>query len=324
MRDDLLDGRPGLSKDQMPFDRKEIEIVRIRDLVPNPLNEFKVREDSEDFQDLLESVREIGFIEPIIVKAIEHDKYMLISGHRRKRVAELLGIRDIDCYVVEPVDEYEEVRFINDCNFKKRNDILPSERAKALKREMDAQNKHGQRTDLMYNAVDGTLCNALHKVDTASEIASAHDMQRRNVFNYIHLNELSDDLLDKVDDKTISFRCASEYLYKLNSDNQEAVNKLLDDGNKLKQADFISVLREQQKMEQSGKVRKLKLEEVLDIIEEDRNKPVTKGTIYKLKQENYIGKFSFIFDDLPQSEFERLVTEGFKLLQEKANRGEII
>lgn len=328
MRDDLLDNRVSLSIEELPIQESKHVIVKTRDLYDNPLNEFKIRENSQDFIDLLESVKEVGFINPVIVKKLPNDdySYMLISGHRRKRIAEILNIRDMDCYVVDPENEYDEVKYINECNFKQRNEILPSERAKALKREMDAQNRHGQRTDLVNSDDNGTLSNALDKVnriDTASEIAATHDMKRSSVFNYIHLNQLNNDLLDKVDDKSISIRCAAEYLYKLNENNQEMVNKIIDDGKKLKQADFISVLREQQNMEKSGNAKKLSKEDIISIIDKEREVPVSKPTVFRIKLADY-KKYKFITDDMDQKTFETVLNMAFKTMQEKIDAGELI
>lgn len=325
MRDDLLDNRVSLSIEELPIQESKHVIVKTRDLYDNPLNEFKIRENSQDFIDLLESVKEVGFINPVIVKKLPNDdySYMLISGHRRKRIAEILNIRDMDCYVVDPENEYDEIKYINECNFKQRNEILPSERAKALKREMDAQNRHGQRTDLMNKTEDGTFSHAWEKVNTADEVAANHEMQKTNMYRYIHLNELSDDLLDKVDDQTISFRCASEYLYKLNENNQEMVNKIMDDGKKLKQADFISVLREQQNMEKSGNAKKLSKEDIISIIDKEREVPVSKPTVFRIKLAEY-KKYKFITDDMDQKTFETVLNMAFKTMQEKIDAGELI
>lgn len=328
MRDDLLDNRVSLSIEELPIQESKHVIVKTRDLYDNPLNEFKIRENSQDFIDLLESVKEVGFINPVIVKKLPNDdySYMLISGHRRKRIAEILNIRDMDCYVVDPENEYDEIKYINECNFKQRNEILPSERAKALKREMDAQKHIAGRPTNEEIEERNNLSNALDKfskIDTASEIAATHDMKRSSVFNYIHLNQLNNDLLDKVDDKSISIRCAAEYLYKLNENNQEMVNKIMDDGKKLKQADFISVLREQQNMEKSGNAKKLSKEDIISIIDKEREVPVSKPTVFRIKLADY-KKYKFITDDMDQKTFETVLNMAFKTMQEKIDAGELI
>lgn len=68
-----------------------------------------------------------------------------ISGHRRKRACELLGMETMPAIVRNMTDE-EAVILMADSNLQREN-VLPSERAYAYKMKLDAMKKQGNRTD---------------------------------------------------------------------------------------------------------------------------------------------------------------------------------
>lgn len=86
-----------------------------------------------------------GVLLPIIVRPMENG-YEIISGHRRKRACELLGMETMPAIVRNMTDE-EAVILMADSNLQREN-VLPSERAYAYKMKLDAMKKQGNRTDL--------------------------------------------------------------------------------------------------------------------------------------------------------------------------------
>ena len=87
--------------------------VPIKNIVFNPDNPFKNMEDGS-FVRLLNSIRKVGIIEPIIVR-VKNCKYEIISGQRRVRAAEILGMETVPAIVYE-VDDYEAVILTTDSN----------------------------------------------------------------------------------------------------------------------------------------------------------------------------------------------------------------
>ncbi len=64
-------------------------------------NPFQPREDfdQESLNELSESIKEQGIIQPITVRKMGYDKYQLISGERRLKAAKLAGLDEIPCYI---------------------------------------------------------------------------------------------------------------------------------------------------------------------------------------------------------------------------------
>ena len=79
---------------------KRIFEIPIDQIDPFPDHPFKVRDD-EDMQNLIESIRAQGVLTPCMVRKKKDGRYELISGHRRKRACERLGMDTLRCEIVE-------------------------------------------------------------------------------------------------------------------------------------------------------------------------------------------------------------------------------
>ena len=99
----------------------------------------------EEMERLAESIAENGVLVPLTVRASDAERYELVSGHRRKRAAELAGLSSVPCIVRDMGDD-EVVIAMVDSNLQ-REAILPSERAFAYSMRLEATKHQGQRSD---------------------------------------------------------------------------------------------------------------------------------------------------------------------------------
>ena len=81
-----------------------INEIEIRNIVGNPWQP-RSNFDEEALDELAESIKEIGIIQPITVRLLEKGKYQLIAGERRFRAAQKIGLRTIAAYVREANDQ---------------------------------------------------------------------------------------------------------------------------------------------------------------------------------------------------------------------------
>lgn len=186
-------------------------VGRIENIETKKLNEFKghpfkVKEDAE-MEQLVESIKENGVLNPVIVRELEDGSFEMISGHRRKRAAEIANIEEIPCIVRNLTDE-EAIILMVDSNLQ-REEILPSEKAFAYKMKMEAMNKQGQRTDL----TSVPLGQKLENKTTREKIAEETGESSTNIQRYIRLTELIPEILNMVDEKKVAFRPAVEISY---------------------------------------------------------------------------------------------------------------
>ena len=110
-----------------------------------PNHPFKVRMD-QSMVELADSVKQYGVLVPSLVRPMPNGSYQMVSGHRRKRAAELAGLPTVPCIIRELTDD-EAIIVMVDSNLQ-REQILPSEKAFAYKMKLEAMKRQGQRRDL--------------------------------------------------------------------------------------------------------------------------------------------------------------------------------
>ena len=129
-----------------PKPQQEVVVqISLSELHPFPDHPFQVREDAS-MQETAESVKEYGVLVPALARPREDGGYELIAGHRRKHACELAGLTTMPV-IVRDIDRDAATIIMVDSNLQREN-ILPSERAKAYKMKMEAIKRQGARTDL--------------------------------------------------------------------------------------------------------------------------------------------------------------------------------
>ena len=229
---DQLLGVPEISGTQ------EIDIVRIHAFPNHP---FKVLDD-ERMDMLVDSIRENGILNPVIVRPDQNGDYEMISGHRRLHAAGIAGLQKIPAIVKEMSDDEAIIKMV-DANIQ-REEILPSERAFSFKMKMEAMSRQGSRVDL-------TCGTEFHKLDainkkTRETIGDEAGMTGRQVTKYIRLTELISSILDLVDSKKITLTMGVDISY-LDEQVQKWVYEYYRDNGFLKPVQ-VEALRNQQNL----------------------------------------------------------------------------
>ena len=178
----------------------------LSELHPFEGHPFKVLDD-DAMAETVESIRMVGIANPLIVRPDPDGGYEIISGHRRHHAAELAGLDAIPV-IVRELDDDAAVIMMVDSNLQREN-ILPSERAKAYKMKLEALKHQGSRSDL-------TCEQDAHKLDGKKSrdiIAEQAGTSKDSVRRFIRLTELIPEILDMVDEKKISMTPAVELSY---------------------------------------------------------------------------------------------------------------
>lgn len=180
----------------------DIPLAKIRDFPDHP---YQVRDD-ESMNELVESIKERGLIQPVLVRPVDGG-YEMVSGHRRKRAFELAGIETIPARIKQ-LSRDEAILAMVDSNLQ-REQILPSEKAKAYKMRLDAMKRQGKRIDITSDPVGPKLSGSRSNAELASQVNESESQIKR----YIRLNELVPEILNLVDDGQIAMRPAVEISY---------------------------------------------------------------------------------------------------------------
>jgi ParB-like partition proteins len=160
-------------------------------LWPFPDHPYKVIED-ESLEQLAESIRENGILSPVIVRPVEGtDEYEIISGHRRCRAAEMIGLKTVPV-IVSDLSPDEAVIQMVDSNLH-REHLLPSEKAFAYKMKLEAMRRKAGRPKK--DNSPQTASNYRSDDAAAEAFGVSGDTMRR----YVRLTNLIPELLEYMD-----------------------------------------------------------------------------------------------------------------------------
>ena len=202
-----------MSKEQTVESISNIELSKLKPFRDHP---FSIRDD-DAMQQTVESVRAYGVLVPAIARPLEDGSYELIAGHRRKHACELAGLSTMPV-IIRDIDRDAATIIMVDSNLQREN-ILPSERAKAYKMKLDAIKRQGARHDL-------TSTQPVQKLSVA-QVAEEVGTSREQIRRYIRLNELDPKLQQMVDDGKIGMTPAVELSY-LKPDEQRLLIETID------------------------------------------------------------------------------------------------
>ena len=217
-------------------------VYALKNISPMENHPFGVRDD-EDMEALVESIRQYGVLNPIIVRERRHfgDNYEIVSGHRRYEACKRLGKFDIPVIVRDLTDE-EAILTMVDSNLH-RERLLPSEKAFAYKMKLDALKRQGKRTDL-------TSAQVAPKLSTEI-IAEQENTSKDTIKRYIRLTKLIKPLLDMVDEGKIALTPAEKLSYLTEEEQTELVKQIseLEATPSLSQAVKLKALSESKKLD---------------------------------------------------------------------------
>ena len=196
-------------------DRQErIQIVPAEEIFPYARQPYAIDRPTPDLVRLMDSIEHIGIAEPLIVRPRESSGYEIISGHRRDYCAKAVGL-DTRPVIVRNYSDEEADILVVDYNIN-REDLLPSEKAKAYKLKLDAMKRQGQRTDL----TSLQLGEKLGKKTSVKFLAEQATDNVTSIQRYVRLNKLIPPLLDAVDAGTLKFVPAADFLSHLSEKEQ--------------------------------------------------------------------------------------------------------
>lgn len=189
-----------------PGKEEQIVYIKLSELHAFKNHPFQVRND-EEMKAMVSSVRDKGVTQPAIVRPREDGGYEIVSGHRRQKASELAGFVDMPCIVRDLTDEQAITQMVED-NTNQRENILPSERAKALKMQLEAIKHQGAK-----EATSGQLDPKDAGRRSNEIVAERNKMTVKQVQRYIRLNDLVPDLQKMMDAGQIKFTPAVELAY---------------------------------------------------------------------------------------------------------------
>ena len=187
--------------------QERVMMLPVSELHDFPGHPFQVRDD-EEMEKLAESITQHGVLMPGLVRPRAAGGYEIVAGHRRKFASMKAGIREMPV-IVRDMDDDTAVILMVDSNVQREN-VLPSEKARAYKMKLDAiKRKAGRPSKENSGQLDQNFCNPY----SVEKIAQDAGESTKQVQRYIRLNELIPQLLEMVDGNEIKFNPAYELAF---------------------------------------------------------------------------------------------------------------
>lgn len=195
-------------------------------------------------QMLMDSINDIGIVQPCIVRPKEDiaypisGNYELLAGNNRRRLADRLGLQTVPCIVKRGLTEEEAESYVNNTNINRDwSEMKISEKAAIVASEYDVQKKRNVRSEV-FRDIDKYI-SQMDEIEGDEEesggvrdIAKDHNLGKSSIANYIRIhNNLCYSLKELLDKKLLSIKSAVQLSYLLDGHQDELASLLTPDVN---------------------------------------------------------------------------------------------
>lgn len=243
---------------------EQVQQIPLSEIRPFKNHPFKVADD-ELMQQTIDSIMQVGVLNPAIIRPAPEGGYEMVAGHRRLHAADLAGLKTIPA-IVRNLDDDEAVILMVDSNLQ-RETVSPMERAQAYKMKLEALKHQGKRVDLEGKSTSTQIAQKLSVEKVAAEAGTSRDQVRR----YIRLTELLPEVQKKVDSKEIAFSPAVELSY-LTRDEQK---QFLDAMDYSQNTPSLSQAQRLKKLSREGKCTKEAMRSIMSEEKKEEQERIT-------------------------------------------------
>ncbi|BFL48216.1 ParB N-terminal domain-containing protein [Lactonifactor longoviformis] len=277
---DLLNGAG-----EMPAPEGGIQMLPIDSIRPFRNHPFRLYE-GERLDDMVDSIREYGILNPVIVWQ-DGDEYEMLAGHNRQNAGKLVGLTEIPAIVKTELTEADAYVYVIETNVIQRGfaELLPSEKAAVLAERYEKVSNQGKRNDILeeIEKLSGTdtaeTCgHDVHKSKSRDALGEECGMTGRNIARYIRVNQLEQPLKERLDNGTLPLVAAVDLSY-LSAKEQETVAGLAGQGKIKLDVKTAKCLK--------GMVGEVTEKRVLERVENGKGKKAAPGRSIKLSSDVY-------------------------------------
>ena len=247
--------------------RERILNIPIEELHPYARQPYSVERPTPDLVRLMDSIEQVGVAEPLIVRPRTEGGYEILSGHRRDFCARVVGLQTLPVIVREYTDDEADILVV-DYNIT-REDLLPSEKAKAYSLKLGAMKRQAGRPQKNCTQV-GDNFRGRRSVHILGEQVgeSATQIQR-----FVNLTKLIPALLEQVDNGILKVTPAADYISHLSEKEQAALLVIME---RDEMAPSLGQARRLKELSDEGKLDSTAMEVILR-----EDKPVTRKVTLK-------------------------------------------
>ena len=194
--------------------------------------------EGERLDDMVQSIRDYGVLNPVIVRKAARG-YEMLAGHNRTNAAKIAGLTEVPAIVKTDLSDEEAYVYVIETNLLQRSfaDLLPSEKAAVLVARYEKISCQGRRNDIMHEIemLEETCGHDVHKSQKSRDgLGEEYGMTGRNIARYMRLDRLIPEFKDAMDKGTLTMVAAVDLPY-LNEKIQKLIQQVAEaEGKKLK------------------------------------------------------------------------------------------
>ena len=203
--------------------------------------------EGERLEDMVQSIREHGVLNPVIVRKAARG-YEMLAGHNRTNAAKIAGLTEVPAIVKTDLSDEDAYVYVIETNLLQRSfaELLPSEKAAVLVARYEKISSQGKRNDIRQEieALEETCGHDVHKSQKSRDgLGEEYGMTGRNIARYMRLDRLILEFKDAVDKGTLAMVAAVDLSY-LNVKMQKLIQQVAEaEGKKLKPKQAVELRR---------------------------------------------------------------------------------
>lgn len=281
--DTIIEDEENNNEQNVESNNDNVKVVMIAEdkLEDYPNQPFKLY-DADKKQEMIESIKINGIMQPLIVRPIGEGKYQILAGHNRRNCAKEVGLTELPCIIKENLTDDEAKIYLIDTNLCTRDNISPIERAKAYRMKYDTYKKRNIKT-LMLEEIKKDNYGMARAAMMKEEKTSNGTIQR-----YLRLTYLIPELQEAIDNDKIKIN-TGEKLSFLPKQEQKSIAELLEENIKISDSVAKRIKQKSEKCREEDIYHYLSKEEIKDIInkKDEFIEESIKVTFYKNEIDEY-------------------------------------
>jgi len=199
-----------------PVSVNGIVSIPVEEIHPFHDHPFRLYE-GDRLEDMVQSIREYGVLNPVIVRKAARG-YEMLAGHNRTNAAKIAGLTEVPAIVKTDLSEEDAYVYVIETNLLQRSfaELLPSEKAAVLVARYEKISSQGKRNDIRQEieALEETCGHDVHKSQKSRDgLGEEYGMTGRNIARYMRLDRLIPEFKDAVDKGTLAMVAAVDLSY---------------------------------------------------------------------------------------------------------------
>ena len=303
--DEIIEDEENNNEQTVESNNNNVKVVMIAEdkLEDYPNQPFKLY-DADKKQEMIESIKINGIMQPLIVRPIEEGKYQILAGHNRRNCAKEIGLTELPCIIKENLTDDEAKIYLIDTNLCTRDNISPMERARAYRIKYDTYKKRNIKTSVLEEVRKDNYGMA-RSMMIKEEKSSNGTIQR-----YLRLTYLIPELQEAIDNDKIKIN-TGEKLSFLPKQEQHCIAELLEENIKISDNTAKRIRQKSEQCRTEDIYHYLNKEEIKDIVskKDEFIQEAIKVTFYRNEIEKYFENRrtesqikQYIFDKLEKIE----------------------